>query len=757
MKLPLPACTPTPLASYLKALGVLRLLSEQHPQANIRGAWERGCFVIHGDMAREKLIAFFLNDYAPTPIMVPWSGQDFFKVNREQTQSAFRSLLKSPKGAKRPSSNTIIESILVTDTPRLSEYRKALKSCFDAMDKVGLTKKEQIEGTGKAERANKRSLLIELRNRVPDEIVRWIDAATVIESDAFGFNALLGSGGGSDGNSHFSDNFMQALWMALPVLSIHFEAKVTSASSDPFHSEQALEAALFGTLTNVATISNFSPVLFDSSRVGGPNSTTGFSADSASNPWDFILMMEGALLFAGALARKHGSQNPGRATFPFVVTATPVGGVNLINNEASGNEIWMPLWTNPVSVEEVSCLIAEGRLEAGTRIATKGLDVARALSSLGVDRGITAFQRFGILRGRVGGDNYNTAVNLGIFSVRQNTDSDLLSDFDEWLERATTLRTSDKTPESFKAALNGLDRAIMAFCKNSGDPHRAQEMLIALGRCERTMAGSQKWAHEAFLKPVPLLQTRWLSAANTGTAEYRLAAALAGLTGPLSKTWLPLRSHLEPVTAGRKEDRRWFSWQENPSRDVVWHDGPLADALNAILARRVVLAARGERLADTSFIPARLPDIAAFIDKRTDDRLLASLLWGLCLVDFGADYNADFKLERPREDHEPTALYALLKLCFSRHSIRETEIPLVAAIQRRAAAGDGVNASTLAARRLRASGLPVAVGQMHLQGETVQRTAAALLFPLSATDTSALAERVLRPAKTQPNPATQLA
>ncbi len=689
--------------------------------------------------------------------MVPWSGQDFFKVRREQSDAGFRAFLKNRKNAKRPSSNAIIESILVTEAPRLEPYRTALASCFGAMDRAGLTKKEQIEGNGKLERANKRNLLVELRNRLPDAIVRWVDAAAVIESDAFGFNALLGSGGGSDGNSHFSDNFMQALWMVLPQLAYHFEEKVTASSSLPFSSESALEAALFATQTNVSAISDFSPVLFDSSRVGGPNSVTGFSADSASNPWDFILMLEGALLFAGALARKHGSQIPSRATFPFVVGATPVGGVNLIDDEASGSEIWMPLWSTPVSCEEVCCLISEGRLEVGKRIAMKGLDVARALISLGVDRGISAFQRFGILRGRVGGDNYNTAVNLGAFAVRPNPDADLLADFDGWLEKATALRNSDKTPASFTRALNGLDRAIMAFCKTPDQP-RTREILIAMGRCERAMAASLKWTtKEARLRPIPLLHPRWLKAAYQDSAEYRLAASLAGMTGSVGSAKLPFRSQIEPVYRWSSDDERGYSWQENASRDVVWHDGPLAGVLNAILARRVMLASRSDRLADTSYVSARLPDIAAFIEKRTDDRLLASLLWGLSLIDFGAEYGDDFKLESPRDDREPPAFYALLKLCFSRHAVRETELPLVPAIHRRAVTGDGAGASELAIRRLRASGLPVAVGPMQLRGEPIQRAAAALLFPLNAADTHTLAERVLRPSETEPKTTATLA
>src|SRR5690606_19165190 len=61
-------------------------------------------------------------------------------------------------------------------------------------------------------------------------------------------------------------------------------------------------------------------------------------------------------------------------------------------------EMWMPLWNTPASYREISTLFAEGRARVGHgrgRAARNGLDFARAVSTLGVDRGISEFQRFG--------------------------------------------------------------------------------------------------------------------------------------------------------------------------------------------------------------------------------------------------------------------------------------------------------------------------------------------------------------------------
>jgi CRISPR-associated protein Csx17 len=64
---------------------------------------------------------------------------------------------------------------------------------------------------------------------------------------------------------------------------------------------------------------------------------------------------------------------------------------------SSRGEIWMPLWPNPVKIDELRALLAEGRVTLGRRPARDGLDFARAVSRLGTDRGINAFQRYGFM------------------------------------------------------------------------------------------------------------------------------------------------------------------------------------------------------------------------------------------------------------------------------------------------------------------------------------------------------------------------
>ena len=83
--LTLHGCTPTPLASYLKALGVLRLISSpanhvstKAADPHARGWWENECFHLRTTLSRDALLHFFLNDYAPSPIIAPWNGRAGF-------------------------------------------------------------------------------------------------------------------------------------------------------------------------------------------------------------------------------------------------------------------------------------------------------------------------------------------------------------------------------------------------------------------------------------------------------------------------------------------------------------------------------------------------------------------------------------------------------------------------------------------------------------------------------------------------------
>lgn len=392
-------------------------------------------------------------------------------------------------------------------------------------------------------------MLKSLRSTLPDEALAWMDAASVIEPDSVAFNAMLGGGGGSDGNSHFSDNFMQCLWMALHDFDAQRGKPMKAVGEKAtFDSKAALDESLFAIQGTGTKIPELSPVLFDSTRVGGPNQTTGFEAKAGSNPWDFIFMLEGSVLFAGAIGRKLDDHREPSARFPFLFQASPVGLGSSYLGESSGRELWLPLWSNLASLAEIRALLGEGRVEKHGRMAKRGTDAFVAAAQLGFDRGITAFQRIGFFKGRIGGDNYFTAIDQGRITPRRNQAVDLLRDVDDWLSRLSGAVLSDKCPASVARRVVTLERKIadLAVAQQQETPGRMTAILAALGATERALARSLKWTKKNKLRPLYGLRPDWLERADDGSVEFRLAQSLAGLSALLGNETLWFREHLEP-------------------------------------------------------------------------------------------------------------------------------------------------------------------------------------------------------------------
>jgi CRISPR-associated protein Csx17 len=305
--------------SYLKALGVLRLVAEQ-ADSEARGAWRDGVFVLSSTFDEVALLGFFREDYKPTPLVVPWSGRDFFGVNGDGDRGPFT---KTPTGSK------VVEAFLASESERLEPYRQTIRVALKTMSDLGIDQKTDIEGT-KGKR-NKVRFLAGVCANLPDCLIPWIDAAAIIEADSLAFNALLGSGGGNEGNTHFSDNFMQNLWDCLPDFDAQrrhrarVEGKRTQRPQPlPSGDDSSLSNALFGSPAP-ALKPGRTASLFDSGAVGGPNAGQGMERDALLNPWNFILALEGTLCLAGAVARRHGTNLGELPAFPFSVRMVSAG------------------------------------------------------------------------------------------------------------------------------------------------------------------------------------------------------------------------------------------------------------------------------------------------------------------------------------------------------------------------------------------------------------------------------------------------
>lgn len=748
-------CTPEPLMSYLKALGVLRLVSEdsKHGDPGARGFWKDGSFVLRSRLDQNAMEKFFLHVYRPSPIVVPWSGSDFFDVKRG-------SEINNQKTA--PSGPRIVEAFLSCDSKRLSVYREVIERALSTFDAVRIQNKAQIK-----QASVKAEYIACLRARAPSSLIPWIDAAAILEAEKAHFNALLGSGGGSDGNTHFSDNFMQNLWDALPDFAQQKErgrhkGQTHDADGESPQSRQWLVGALFGDRVE-GLVDKRTSSLFDAGAVGGPNATQGMERKSLANPWNFILALEGSLCFAGALGKRMSVSAKSVSSFPFQVRLSTINNNETTNKETAGREIWLPLWVNPAGFVEIAQLLAHGRIELNGKPAVRGVDAARAVASLGIDRGITTFQRYAIVKGRVGGDNYNTAASLGQFDVRAQRQVDLLREIDGWLSgfRSSCQVGGDKeAPARITSALRAVDSTIFDFCRYGGRSH-FQGILIALGRAERELMRDGRWAEKNGVRPLHGLSVHWIEASRDASPEFELALAVAGIrsSGDIG----PLCTNLEPVHIGlRKDGSTYANWAEK-DRAAVWNQSDLTSNLAAVLARRMQEASShgNTRLPLWSPYTASLDAIAAYLAGQTDDKRLEELLWALVLIDPKKDQAKRRTTRMGGRDAPPLSrLYALLKPLFlpapvvhrggqwryagrGEDGIAICPEPRVLSLLRAERTDQVVRIAT---QRLRASGLrPMVTPDENTWVEAQgRRLASALLFPIGSYSLDRLMRSVVR-------------
>ena len=721
--LPLSGCAPIPLAHYLKALGILRLVSEQlDPEA--RGSWMNDQFLLDSKADASALEQFFASTYNPTPVLAPWNGgSGFFPIDNAEALSA----------------------IAAGSAPRLLPYRSGITAARQEVIRLSLLAKPTLE--------TKTLLLQNCRNSFPEDALDWIDAVFVLSRDGAKFPPLLGTGG-NDGRLEFTNNFMQRINQVMD-----------PATGSPLPASGAwLRAALFG---NAAPgVSIHTPIgQFYPGAAGGANATSGFDAPSAVNPWDFILMIEGALLFAAASVKRLDSAGDGALVYPFCVRQSGLGYASAATQDESDArcEMWMPLWGQPTTLPELRAIFSEGRAQIRGRSARSGVDFAQAAVTLGVDRGISTFQRYGF---QVRNGLSYFATPLERVMVRRNARADTLADIEHWLDRLRQKagpKAKNPAPASIARALNQVECRILDLCRDNSAPS-LQALLAALGSAEQALARSLKWTTEGFLQPLSGLQRRWIEDADDNSAEFRLALSLAGMSSQLRTETLWFRQHLEPLNINTNVNRSWVRWDDNPGRDVAWHGGDLTDSLNAILTRRLMRTRQSgvKGWQDRSPRTAALADVTAFIEGRTNDALLADLIWGLSLLDWQAVSQEDSShtpqlkdpapLERTSEFQAmavPSSFYALLRLCFQRPAFDSDPIPLMPAILHRAINGDGLAASELAARRLRSSGAVPLVKSLPVAPDTARRTAAAILFPISRPDFDILKRAILQTPKTQ--------
>ncbi|MBI2569087.1 MAG: type I-U CRISPR-associated protein Csx17 [Candidatus Schekmanbacteria bacterium] len=786
-RLHLTGCRPEPLAGYLKALGVLRMIGEQ-ADPGARGNWDEAGFVLHTALSENDLLAFFNERYHPTPIVAPWNGGSGFY---EGDQIEGIDAICSSTGARLAPYRAAVSAIRGwPEMPRapqaVGDVCRALEGAAAVMQ-PGKAKNELdslVRAIGSATAGFFAEVASETGSEAASEAVREM-SLEALETLAKARSGKMGKTerqrragelwrevrkgrtkclqlSRSKGKPallalcrcRLSDDVVQ--WLdatcALnaegapayfsPLLgsggnegrldfSNAFMQHIAEllANGDPAGSAARLIAgALFD--VPVPGLVSASVGQFDPGRAGGFNQGQAIeSKDCRINPWDFVLTLEGALLMASAITRRT-TAGGGKLSAPFCVAASAVGYPSAGAVDAARAEAWLPIWSNPTAPIELRHILAEGRSQLGRRSARTGLDFSRAASSLGVDRGIASFVRYSFLKRR--GESF-VALPVGRIPVQFRPAVRLLDELDPLLARIDFfLRRFKNVPATLAMTRRQVDEALFS-CSRRADAVGFTGVLAALGRLERLIARRDRGKKPTLPRPSFGLSARWVAeAAASGSLEVRLAAALASVraTGKVG----PLRANLAPV-----DPARLWSWAEGHGQ-VAWVGGSLAERLAGVLARRMLDAQRSSTRSVPVAAHLSLPaeDVMPFLGGQMDDGRIDDLLWAFGLIDWRkADglHEARRALRRTGGDSGVCPLsrsYSLLKLLFSPEPVRSIAVRPEPRIVGLLQAGRGQDACSVAVQRLLSAQLkPLRV--TYQPTEEPQRLLASLLVPIRGT------------------------
>lgn len=664
-KILLRGCTSRPIVNYLKSLGILRLVAVQ-ADSMVKGFWDDTIFGLETQLSEIELENFFCRSYTPTPLVAPWNGSSGFYPGDNtsgldaiiktsdhrfqpykeviQTIRSWPEIPKNPKTVKEVEETLerAIETI-VSEKQRkelreiinnLREIAKEILSdekpqfiTFDEIEKKAKDKrnpskqlwsrffkaasKARTKSNSISRSGSKEQILAICRSRLPDYIIDWLDAVYALNSQGEAFyNPVLGTGA-NEGHLEFSNNFMQRVTGLLLDKPVELQKLLLSNS-------------LFGQAVSgleKAKIGQFNP-----GKAGGFNQGTGVETkDFAINPWDYVLAFEGALLMASSITRRSPANNMTYLSAPFSVRFSPVGFTSSDYGENGRGEVWLPLWGKPSGYPEVKQLFGEGRSVLGKRAARTGIEFSRAVSTLGVDRGIRAFERYAFLERR--GQSY-VALPAGRFKVSYHSKVNLLKELDPILKKLDDfLGRFQNIPASYLSTRRQIDEAIFA-CTRDTSTHQYKSLIRAIGRMECIIAQRDRNKEPSLARPLWGLSPNWVIACDDGSVELRIASSLASITS--TEKVGSIRTYMSGVSAGSPA-----RWGES-NNDNCWVGGSCSERLANLILRRIMDAERYgvSRFPLNASLPISANDVMPFLNEETDDNSLEELLWGFTLINW---------------------------------------------------------------------------------------------------------------------------
>lgn len=352
----------TPLSSYLSALGLLKVASSQLPGARgATGCWRQGRFHLEAPVSAAELTEFLASGYRPSPCLTPWN----------KPKSGGPGFLEG----QVPAAIEALKDVRFTELRRVAAVAARVMPQFVEAGKV--------KGDGKR-------LAFEALSREgdSDDFTAWLQICAVTGMDAKGkpnvrYPALLGGTAGFLA-ADFGDQFV---------------ASLAAAKAEHF------SAAIFGSCAPNLLLKIGNSLIYD--PAGRGDGQQGYRVaisdvhSTTANPAELILLAEGMAFFQGYATTlpQEGQEQAGarQASFTLAVVHNASGHASsswLENDGQPSEELWCPLWEEPVSFSELRHELAGIALLPLPRQLRTGTDFALFASQLGRRRGLSGFARY---------------------------------------------------------------------------------------------------------------------------------------------------------------------------------------------------------------------------------------------------------------------------------------------------------------------------------------------------------------------------
>ena len=565
----LDGCNATPIASYCKSLGIFKILNKK--DSTIRAYWKNDKFILVTNLTKKDILNFIINDYTPTPILGPWSYNKY---------------------------NKVVEELKNTDNPKFDSYKNEVTKTnqiisgffkFNGKNMCEYTIKERNDYL----KNNKIDFLNLCRNELSDETVYWLDTAFALHGKRYDCGPILGSGG-NDGNYNMSENFLSCL---IKLFSNKYHHKY----------KEWIELSLFNNITSLKDSDKVLKNITGHNPNHNDSYVSGWSVNNKNkNPCDYVLMIEGMMLFAGSISKRQSKNSTSKTSFPFTVSKSHMLGDI---NEDNRGVILSPIWNNYITYKELEYMFTEGRLQFGDGKHTNNdIESDKAITSLGVDISISQFKKTYIQNRK--GDAY-LYIDGDPINVQFNPNVNLLNDLDVWYN------IEKKESNTFKHIIYEYNNTISQFCNKKIE---LIDILPIIGKLERHIA-----LFESDIPPLKL-KSNWFESCYDGTSEFRIASSIASIG---DKNNMSIRENLEPI----QYDKKWKFTKDFTS--YVWkEEDNLLNNLSRVLYRRALDGKINscDSLPIKGSIYAKISDIVKFLNGELDMKKIADLILPLSII-----------------------------------------------------------------------------------------------------------------------------